>query len=158
MKLHHIGLVVPESVEVSEALARLGFRAATRQEPDPIQQVSARFVPIGQKQDVYIEILQPEHDTSPISNFLTGRCGGLHHICFQVEDIDAAAEKLIKSGAQMVCEPVDCVGYDRSFGLECRRATRIAFFLLAEVLLIELLEEGSGQQKVGFNASEGRCG
>lgn len=145
MKLHHIGLVVPGIVEVSEALDRLGFHAATRQEPDPIQQVSARFVPIGQKQDVYIEILQPEHDTSPISNFLTGRGGGLHHICFQAEDIDFATQELVSTGAQIVCEPVDCVGYDRSFGLECRRATRIAFFLLAQVLLIELLEEGSGQ-------------
>jgi methylmalonyl-CoA/ethylmalonyl-CoA epimerase len=145
MKLHHIGLVVPGIVDVSEALGRLGFHATTQEEPDPIQQVSARFVPIGSEQNVYIEILQPEHDTSPISKVVTGRGGGLHHICFQVEDIDAAAEQLIKSGAQMVCEPVDCVGYDRSFGLECRRATRIAFFLLARVLLIELLEEGSGQ-------------
>ena len=145
MKLHHIGLAVPGIVAVSEALDRLGFHAATSEEPDPIQQVSACFVPIGHEQNVYIEILQPEHYSSPISNFLTGRGGGLHHICFQVEDLDAAAQQLVKSGAQMVCEPVDCVGYDRSFSLESSRATRIAFFLLAQVLLIELLEEGSGQ-------------
>lgn len=143
MRLHHIGLVVAGIADVSEALESLGFGAATKKEPDPIQQVSARFVAVGHEQDIYIEILQPEDATSPISNFLSKRGGGLHHLCFQVEDIDAAADELVRRGAQMVCAPVDCVGYDRSFHLERSEATRIAFFLLSGVLLIELLEEGN---------------
>lgn len=142
MKLHHIGLVVPRISGILQALESLGLHAATEREPDPIQQVSARFVGLGREQDLYIEILEPDHATSPISQLLSKRGGGLHHLCFQVEDIGAAAEELVRIGAQMVCAPVECVGYDRSFDLECTQATRIAFFLLAGVLLIELLEEG----------------
>lgn len=143
MRLHHIGLVVPSISEVAQTLGALGFRAATPKEADLIQRVSARFVAVGHEQDLYVEILQPEGDSSPISNFLTKRGGGLHHLCFQVDDIDMAAKKLLERGAEMVCPPVECVGYDRSFGLAPSQPTRIAFFLLADVLLLELLEEGT---------------
>jgi methylmalonyl-CoA/ethylmalonyl-CoA epimerase len=142
LRLHHIGLVVPRISTLVQALESLGFHAQTEEEPDPVQLVSARFVALGREQDLYIELLEPDQATSPISQFLSKRGGGLHHLCFQVEDIDTAAEELVREGAQMVCAPVDCVGYDRSFNLECHPATRIAFFLLAGVLLIELLEEG----------------
>jgi methylmalonyl-CoA/ethylmalonyl-CoA epimerase len=142
LRLHHVGLVVPRIREAEEALGSLGFQAATEKEADPVQGVSARFVGVGQEQQLYVEILEPDHADSPVSNFLSRQGGGLHHLCFQVEDIDVAAADLVSNGAEMVCAPVDCVGYDRSFKLEGSQATRIAFFLLSGVLLIELLEEG----------------
>jgi len=142
LRLHHIGLVVPQITEVGEALESLGFQAATGTESDPIQEVSGRFVAVGSEQKLYIEILEPDHVASPISKFLDRRGGGLHHLCFQVDDIDRAAEELISTGAEMVRQPVECVGYDRSFGLAPSQTTRIAFFRISGVLLVELLEEG----------------
>jgi len=142
LRLHHIGLVVPRISEVAQALRDLGFHVATEQEPDPIQQVSARFVAIGHEQDLYIEIVEPDNPSSPVSRFLSKRGGGLHHLCFQVEDIDAETEALVKSGAEMVCAPVECEGFDRSFDLHNSQVARIAFFRLGRVLLIELLATG----------------
>jgi methylmalonyl-CoA/ethylmalonyl-CoA epimerase len=142
LRLHHIGLVVPCISEIAQALDDLGFQVATQKEPDPIQQVSARFVAIGHEQDLYIEMVEPDHPSSPVSGFLRRRGGGLHHLCFEVEDIDAQAEALLKSGAEMVCAPVECEGFDRSFDLHHSQVSSIAFFRLGRVLLIELLAKG----------------
>lgn len=142
LRLHHIGLVVPSISEVAQALGDLGFRVATKEEPDPVQQVSASFVAIGHEQDLYIEVVEPDNPSSPVSRFLSKRGGGLHHLCFEVEDIDAQAAALVEDGADMVCAPVECLGFDRSFDLHHGQVSRIAFFRVGRVLLIELLAKG----------------
>ena len=123
-------------------MGALGFLTATEIESDPIQQVSACFVAAGGEKDVYIELLEPDHGSSPISSFLEKGGGGLHHLCFEVDDIDAVAKTMVKEGFRMVCAPVECVGYDRAFERTCFQATRIAFFLVSDGLLIELLQQG----------------
>jgi methylmalonyl-CoA/ethylmalonyl-CoA epimerase len=112
-------------------------------EPDPIQKVSASFVTAGDGQDVYIELLEPTDDSSPVTEFLKSRGGGLHHICFEIDDIEEVVDQLTKKGLRMVCEPVECVGYDRSFKREGTQPTKIAFFLLPNKILIEFLQKGS---------------
>lgn len=142
LRLNHIGLVVPSISEFAEVFRTLGLSEMTQPEPDLIQKVTARFVNAGGGQEVYIELLEPLGDDSPITNFLKKTGGGLHHLCFEVDDIDAMANELAKKGFQMVCPPVECVGYDRNFKLECTQPSKIAFFLLANKILIELLQKG----------------
>lgn len=142
MKLDHIGLVVENISEFSEILRDLGLEQMTHTEVEPIQKVSGRFVLAGEGQEVYIELLEPLGEESPIRNFLAKRGGGLHHLCFEVDDIDSAARQLVERGLDMVCEPVEAVGYDRTFRRTCSESTRIAFFLAGNALLIELVEKG----------------
>jgi len=140
LKLNHIGIVVDHVFDFARLFEVLGFREITNPERDPIQKVTARFVTVGDVQPIHIELLEPTDENSPIFNFLKKRGGGLHHLCFEVDDIEEAVDELVRQGFKMVSAPVNCVGYDRSFGL--KGITKIAFFLLSDRILIELLEKG----------------
>ena len=142
VRLNHIGLVVPNISEFAKVFRTLGLSEMTQPEPDPIQRVAASFIAVGDGQDVYIELLEPTDDSSPITNFLKKTGGGLHHLCFEVDDIEGVGSELVKKGFKMVCPPVECVSYDRSFKRECTQPSKIAFFLLANKILIELLQKG----------------
>ena len=91
---------------------------------------------------MHIELLEPTEDRSPIAKFLRKKGGGLHHLCFEVDDIDAATRDLEQKGFKVVSEPVECIGYDRSFNLGKECSTRIAFLMTSNKLLIELLQKG----------------
>jgi methylmalonyl-CoA/ethylmalonyl-CoA epimerase len=142
LRLHHIGLVAPHLSELAEVFRSLGLRQATPPEPDLIQKVTASFIASDKGKGTYIELLEPLSDDSPIANFLKKRGGGLHHLCFEVDDIDSMVARLVERGFKMVSAPVECVGYDRGFRPGSTQPTRIAFFLLENKVLIELLQEG----------------
>ena len=82
--------------------------------------------------DVYIELIEPAEENSPISTF-TAKGGGFHHICFEVDDIHQEIDKMITNGAHLVVSPVK--------GFEDRL---IAFLMLnlkkTNCKLIELVE------------------
>jgi methylmalonyl-CoA/ethylmalonyl-CoA epimerase len=142
-KLNHLGIAVHDVLEAARLLRLLGLKQLTKPEPDPIQKVSACFLAGEDEQDVHIELLEPTDDTSPIAKFLQKRGGGLHHLCFEVDDIEEMTESLKQKGFQVVSPPVECVGYDRSFNLKGSHATKISFLLLPNKLLIELLRKGA---------------
>lgn len=129
-------------LEVAEVLRTLGLGLLTRPEPDPVQKVTACFIGKAGAEEVHIELLEPTEDRSPIANFLGTRGGGLHHLCFEVDDIEAATKDLGQKGFKVVSQPVDCIGYDRSFDLGKKASTRIAFLMTSNKLLIELLQKG----------------
>lgn len=141
-RLDHIGLVVENIKEFAETLYALGLKPGTEQVPNPLQKVSASFVNVIDGQDVYIELLEPTDSYSPIINFLKKEGGGLHHLCFEVDDIEETSAKLVHKGLQMVSPPEDCAAYDENLKRECKNATRIAFFLISKKILIELIEKG----------------
>jgi len=142
LKLSHIGIVVDDVSEFARLFEVLGFKEITDPEPDPIQKVIARFVTVADEKPIHVELLEPTHEDSPISNFLKKRGGSLHHLCFEVDDIEKATEELVQKGFRMVSVPVACIGYDKSFGLQVRAPTKVTFFLLSDRLLIELLQKG----------------
>lgn len=142
LRLNHIGLVVKDVEEAALSLSGLGLKMKNRPEPDPIQRVNAAFVEIVPNQGVYLELLEPSSADSPISGYLE-KGGGLHHLCFEVADIQSACEGLKKMGYRCISGPTDCQGFDRSFGLE---GTRIAFFWAPMRLLVELVEMNQPSQ------------
>lgn len=142
MKLDHIGFVVEKIDEFAEVLRAIGFGALTRPVPDRNNNVNASFVPVGGDDDVYLEVLEPIGDTSVVSGFLKRTGGGLHHLCFAVDDIERASEELEKKGFKMVSSPALCPAYDENLSRACEGVTKISFFLMPNRLLIELLEKG----------------
>jgi len=142
IRLNHIGFVVRNISEFAELLGALGLREVTKPEPDPLQKVIACFMATQCDSDPHIELIEPSEDHSPVSNFLKKRGGGLHHICFEVDDIEKTVHDLEERGFKVVVPPVDCVGYDRSFNRESQRVSKVAFFFLSDKFLIELLEKG----------------
>jgi methylmalonyl-CoA/ethylmalonyl-CoA epimerase len=141
-KLDHIGLVVEKIDEFQRIMRVFQPKEVTDPMADPIQKVAASFVTVGEGHDVYVELLEPADETSPITKFLRKRGGGLHHLCFEVDDIDGATKMLLDEGFRVVVPPVDCPTYDANLGRECSGMTRIAFFMMTEFFLIELIEKG----------------
>jgi methylmalonyl-CoA/ethylmalonyl-CoA epimerase len=102
-KLDHIGVAV---VSIDDALGvyqALGLGEAHREEV-PAQKVRAAFLPVGESR---IELLEPTAEDSPVAKFLAKRGGGVHHICFAVEDIQGSIEELRSKGFRLLhIEPV----------------------------------------------------
>jgi methylmalonyl-CoA/ethylmalonyl-CoA epimerase len=142
-KLHHIGMAVASIGNSLEALSIMGISGSSQLDSDAIQGVKAFFMGFpGIQKDIYIELVEPSHDRSPISNFLKKRGDGLHHLCFEVTDIEQAVQTLLESSFRLVSAPVDCSGYDRCFELKLSQPSRVAFLLTPNKILIELLQIG----------------
>ena len=140
--LSHVGIVGKRISDLARVFEILGLTERTPDEPDEVQRVVASFLHAAGEKGVQLELLEPIGENSPIAGFLTKGGGGLHHLCFTVDDVEEATERLVAAGFQCVADPVKCLGYDRSFHRAGCRPSRIAFFLTPARVLIELLEEG----------------
>lgn len=138
MRLHHIGVVVRDVLKSAEAYESLfGLRVVMGPKEDPIQRVNAIFLDLGCGEGVTLELLEPTREDSPISGFLR-KGGGLHHLCFEVEDIEGTVAKMRDKGLRVVCEPVPACGFG---------GRRIAFVFPVEGILVEFVEARSGEEK-----------
>jgi methylmalonyl-CoA/ethylmalonyl-CoA epimerase len=99
-KLNHVAIVVP-NLEAATAVYRdtLGAKVS---EPVEIPEhgVTTVFVELP---NTKIELLHPLGEGSPIAKFLERNAdGGMHHICYEVEDIIAARDRLVEQGARVL--------------------------------------------------------
>ena len=67
----------------------------------PDQEAIVAFLPVG---DSEIELVKPTTTTSGMARFLANRGPGLHHVCLEVEDIEAVLERLQVMGVQLINE------------------------------------------------------
>jgi len=141
-KLDHIGFVVENINKIKELFGTIGLDTGTEAVVNPLQKVSASFVNVGEKDDIYIEVLEPVSDDSPISKFLQNKGSGLHHLCFEVDDIEKVTNELNSKGFRMVVPPEDCKAYDENLNRKCQDTTKIAFFIISKGILVELIEKG----------------
>lgn len=99
-RLNHVAIAVPDleaaSAQYSEALgAKVG---APQDEPD--HGVTVVFIELP---NTKIELLYPLGENSPITGFLEKNpSGGIHHVCYEVEDILSARDHLIAKGARIL--------------------------------------------------------
>jgi methylmalonyl-CoA epimerase len=100
-KIDHIAIVV-ENLETALAVYRdaLGMTVTDVREM-PEQDVKMAFLPTG---DSEIELLEPIHADSGIAKYLAKRGEGLHHVCLEVDDIEATLADLRAKGAQLIDE------------------------------------------------------
>ena len=99
-KLNHVAIVVPD-LAAAAALYRDTLGAAVSAPVDlPEHGVSTVFVELA---NTKIELLHPLGDDSPIAKFLAGNsAGGIHHLCYEVDDIVAARNRLTAGGARVL--------------------------------------------------------
>jgi len=77
---------------------QLGFRLLERVEI-PEQKVVAAFLDGGNST---IELISPTDTESGTARFLTNRGEGTHHVCYEVDDIEAALAELSKTGVRLI--------------------------------------------------------
>ncbi len=97
--IHHLGVAVEdvdEAVATYERLfgAELEHRARVEE-----QGVEAAAVLIGEGR---VELLSPLGEDTPVGKFLAHRGPGMHHVAYEVLDIDAALAELAASGAELI--------------------------------------------------------
>jgi methylmalonyl-CoA/ethylmalonyl-CoA epimerase len=100
VKLHHVGIAVRNLEEALVAYRALGLEPAGREEV-PGQGVKLAFLPAGETR---LELLEPLREDSAVGRFLESRGEGLHHICLEVDDIEAALARARAAGIRLVDE------------------------------------------------------
>ena len=99
-RLNHVAIAVPDLAAAS-ALYR-GTLGATVSEPLDLPEhgVTTVFVTLP---NTKLELLHPLGDGSPIAGFLAkSPAGGIHHLCYEVDDIHAARDRLVAEGARVL--------------------------------------------------------
>ncbi|ABD56081.1 methylmalonyl-CoA epimerase [Jannaschia sp. CCS1] len=99
-RLNHVAIAVPD-LDAAAALYRdtLGAEVGAPQD-EPDHGVTVIFITLP---NTKIELLYPLGDNSPIAGFLEKNpAGGIHHICYEVEDILVARDRLKASGARVL--------------------------------------------------------
>lgn len=135
-RIDHIGIAVQE---INDALAF--FQDALGMKLDRVESAEGgrtdiAFLPVGTSD---IELVKPNDTESGLAKFLDKRGEGVHHICFEVDDIDAALVRLRERGAQLIDEQPR----------ENARGQKYAFVhpKSAHGVLVELYEKAKANRK-----------
>jgi methylmalonyl-CoA/ethylmalonyl-CoA epimerase len=107
-RLNHIAIAVPDIDKASNAWKKaLGAKISS---PQILPEHGVKVVFI-EAPNTKVELLEPLDQNSPISKFLLKNPnGGMHHICYEVEDIQNASKKLILSGAKILGDGTPRIG------------------------------------------------
>ena len=99
-KLNHVAIATAD-LDAASALYRDTLGAQVSDPVDiPEHGVTTVFVDLG---NTKIELISPLGEQSPIERFLErNQGGGIHHICYEVEDINSASEDLVAAGARIL--------------------------------------------------------
>ncbi len=100
-KINHIGIAV-QSLDATIPFYRdnLGMAFAGIEEVTE-QKVRVAMLSVGESK---IELLEPTSAESPVAKFIEKNGAGIHHIAYEVADIEAAIAKLLADGTRMVDE------------------------------------------------------
>lgn len=112
-KINHVAIVVQD---IDEALGfwrdQLGLELEHIEEV-PSQASKVAFMPVGGSE---VELVQPTDPQSGLGKYLEKRGEGLHHLCIEVDDIDAMLDLLKEKGVRLINEtPVDLPGRRMAF-------------------------------------------
>ena len=99
-RLNHVAIAVPDLDAAAEQYRdTLGATVGPPQD-EPDHGVTVIFITLP---NTKIELLHPLGEGSPIQGFLDKNpSGGIHHVCYEVDDILAARDQLIASGARVL--------------------------------------------------------
>ena len=113
-RIDHIGVAVADlDAAIDLHVSAYGMELVHRETVES-QGVEAVLLDVGEN---HVELLAPLGDDTPVGRFLAKRGPGLHHVAYQVEDIDAALSSLRDSGVKLIDE-------EPRVGI---RASRVAF-------------------------------
>ena len=98
-KVEHIGIAIKNLDEAESLFERLFGKSAYKREAVESEKVSTSFFNLGETK---IELLESENESSAISKFIDKKGEGIHHMAFEVDDIEAELSRLKKEGFQLI--------------------------------------------------------
>jgi methylmalonyl-CoA/ethylmalonyl-CoA epimerase len=130
--IHHFGVAVEDISRMAAFYAgSLGYELATEMIHDPVQGAYVQFLRLPGDR-VYLELVQPDGPDRKLSRAVA-KGGGLNHICYAVDDIEAAHMGLRKHGFFLIAPPVPAVAF---------KGRRIAWLRGKDHVITELVERG----------------
>jgi methylmalonyl-CoA/ethylmalonyl-CoA epimerase len=99
-RLNHVAIAVPDLTAATARWRDVLGASVSGPEALPEHGVTVVFVDAG---NTKIELLEPLGEDSPIQNYIDNHpYGGIHHMCFEVDDIIVARDRLVAEGAQVL--------------------------------------------------------
>lgn len=99
-RLNHVAIVVPDLAAASRVYRDVLGAKVSPPVDMPAHGVTTVFVELP---NTKIELLHPFGENSPVAKFLASNpAGGMHHVCYEVDDILAARDKLEAGGARVL--------------------------------------------------------
>lgn len=138
-KLDHVCLAVRKLAPAAAMLERtLGYKPRTAPVANTRQKVNVQFM--SRPGSIDIKLIEPAALDSPLVDFIKKGGGGLHHLAFRTESVEAATEELKSRGARIVTAPEPGEAFDE---------TPIAFAFLGMGLNVELIETDERRAELG---------
>ena len=112
-KVNHVAIVV---ADIDESLKfwrdAMGIQLH-HVEDVPSQKAKVAFLPVG---DTEVELVQPTSEDTGAAKFLAEKGGGMHHLCFEVDDCAATLAELKAKGVRLINEvPLELPGRKMAF-------------------------------------------
>ncbi len=101
VRIEHIGIAVKELDKANELFTRLFGEQQYKEETVESEHVTTSFFKVGPNK---IELLEASSADSAISKYIDKRGEGIHHIAFEVDDIEAEMKRLAGEGFQLLNE------------------------------------------------------
>ncbi len=99
-RIEHLGIAVEDLSKANEVFEKI-FGPSYKVEQVESEGVSTSFFKVG---DNKVELLEASDPESPIAKFIQKNGEGLHHVAFEVEDIEAEMERLKGEGFRLIHE------------------------------------------------------
>ena len=130
--VHHLGVAADDISRMAAFYTdSLGYQPVTEIIHDPVQGAYVQFFRLP-GDSVYLELVQPDGPGSKLSRAVA-KGGGLSHVCYAVDDIEAAHLALRKRGFFLIAPPVPAVAF---------KGRRIAWLRGKDHVITELVERG----------------
>ncbi len=112
-KLNHIAIAVDDITEALDFWENALGVKLDHMEDVPSQKAKVAFLPVGESE---IELVQPTSQDTGTAKFLQSRGPGMHHLCFEVDDIDGMLAGLKAKGIRLINEePLEMQGRRMAF-------------------------------------------
>lgn len=99
-RLNHVAIAVPDLAAAAAVYRDTLGASVSDPQPLPEHGVTVVFVDLG---NTKVELIEPLGEASTIAAFLAKNpAGGMHHVCYEVEDILAARDRLVAAGARVL--------------------------------------------------------
>ncbi len=99
LKVEHIGIAVKKIEDSNQLFTKLFNKKAYKQEVVSSEGVTTSFFQIGETK---IELLEATNEDSPIAKFINKRGEGIHHIAYEVENIELEMQRLQNEGFTLI--------------------------------------------------------
>jgi methylmalonyl-CoA/ethylmalonyl-CoA epimerase len=97
--IHHLGVAVTDLEDAVATYVRLFGATLEHRDVVPDQGLEAASVLLGESR---IELLAPIAEDTPVGRFLAKRGPGVHHVAYEVADVQAALDELATAGAELI--------------------------------------------------------